>query len=202
MRKVFAVVLIATMTGGVPLAAAAKASARQTVTGGAQGIARDAQRQPLANHTVQVRNVSTGELTGTATTKASGEFIFTGLPEGTYVSELVNPAGQIIGTSAPFTIEGGKTVAVPLVSSAAGSMSSAGSAGFGLFGMNSAATLSVLGGAAVGATALVLTRNNKITICHKPSGSPAQTIEISDNAKDSHLAQGDTIGACPASPAR
>jgi hypothetical protein len=201
MRKVFAVVLIAVMAGGVPAVAAAKA-ARQSATGGAQGVAKDAQQQPLAKHTVQVRNVATGQLAATGTTSTAGEFAFSGLPEGTYVVEVVSAAGQMMATSAPFVIEKDRTAVVPLTSSANGALAGGSAAGFKLFGMNTVGTLAVLGGAAVGTTALVVTRNGKITICHKPTGTPAQTIEISENAKDSHLAHGDTMGACPASPAR
>ncbi|MGE5814805.1 MAG: carboxypeptidase-like regulatory domain-containing protein, partial [Acidobacteriota bacterium] len=199
--KVFAVVLIAVMAGGIPAVAAAKASA-ESMTGGAQGTARDAQQQPLARHTVQVRNVSTGQLTATETTSASGEFTFSGLPEGTYVIEAVSPAGQILGTSTPFAVEKNKMALVPLMSSASGAMAASGGAGFQLFGMNTAGSLAVLGGAAVGTTALIVTHDNKVVICHKPDGTPAQTIEVSENAKDSHLAHGDTLGACPASPSR
>lgn len=202
MRKVFAGVLIAAMAGAVPIAAAAKAVAGQAVSGGAQGVARDAHQQPLLNYTVQVRNVATGQLAGTARTGPSGEFTFPGLPEGTYVVELVTPAGQIAGTSAPFTIDKGRMAVVNVTGNGEGAMAASKGARFGLFGMNTAATLAVLGGAAVGATALIATRDGKITICHKPDGSPAQTIEISDNAKDSHLAHGDTLGACPASPSK
>lgn len=201
MRKVFAVVLIAVMAGGVPVVAAAKAAAPQAATGGVQGTARDAQQQPLTHHTVQVRNVATGQLVGTATTSASGEFTFSGLPAGNYVIEVVNAAGQIVGTSTPIAVSGGAVSTVTVASSATGALAGNG-AGFRLFGLNTVGTLAVLGGAAAGVTALIVTRDDKITICHKPAGTPAQTIEISENARDSHLAHGDTTGACPASPAR
>jgi hypothetical protein len=42
-------------------------------------------------------------------------------------------------------------------------------------------------------------KNDKITICHIPPGNPgnAHTIRISSNAKNAHLAHGDTLGECP-----
>ncbi|MBN1450521.1 MAG: hypothetical protein JW963_05845 [Anaerolineales bacterium] len=42
--------------------------------------------------------------------------------------------------------------------------------------------------------------NEKVTICHIPSGNPANahTITVSANALDAHLAHGDTQGPCPA----
>jgi len=45
----------------------------------------------------------------------------------------------------------------------------------------------------------LLQREEKITICHIPSGSPANrnTITISKSALEAHLAQGDIMGACP-----
>ena len=41
--------------------------------------------------------------------------------------------------------------------------------------------------------------DNKIKICHVPPGNTgnAHTIEISKSAKNTHLAHGDTLGACP-----
>ncbi|HXV66184.1 MAG TPA: hypothetical protein VD731_02990 [Nitrosopumilaceae archaeon] len=42
-------------------------------------------------------------------------------------------------------------------------------------------------------------KKDKITICHIPPGNPsnAHTISVSGNAKNAHLAHGDTLGECP-----
>jgi len=42
-------------------------------------------------------------------------------------------------------------------------------------------------------------KKDKITICHIPPGNPdnAHTISVSGNAKNAHLAHGDTMGECP-----
>ena len=42
-------------------------------------------------------------------------------------------------------------------------------------------------------------KKDKITICHIPPGNPgnAHTIKVSGNAKNAHLAHGDTLGECP-----
>ena len=201
MRKLFALVLSAAMIfGAVPIGAAG--AARQGQTGTIEGTARDAQQQPLANYTVQLRNVQTGQLVSTGTTSQAGQFTFTSIPPGSYVVEIVNAAGEIIGTTAPIAVAAGTVATVTVMASAAGAMAAAGGAGFGIFGLGTAASAALIGGVAVGTTALIATRGNKITICHKPAGEPAQTLEISESAWDAHLAHGDSRGACPASPAR
>jgi len=40
----------------------------------------------------------------------------------------------------------------------------------------------------------------KVTICHKPGTPAEQTITISVNALDTHLAHGDFVGACETPP--
>jgi len=42
-------------------------------------------------------------------------------------------------------------------------------------------------------------KKDKIAICHIPPGNPdnAHTISVSGNAKNAHLAHGDTLGECP-----
>lgn len=203
MRGVPAVVLSAALLlTAFPAATAAEREGRQQGTGSIQGTARGAQQQTLANHTVQIRNVQTGQLAGTGTTNGAGEFMVSGLQPGNYVVEIVNAAGEIVGTSAPISVAVGTVATVTVTASAAGALAAASGAGFGIFGFGTAASAAIIGGVAVGTTAAIVARDNKITICHKPTGQPAQTIEISENAKDSHVAHGDTLGACPASPSR
>ncbi len=50
----------------------------------------------------------------------------------------------------------------------------------------------------------MLAEKSDVTICHLPPGNPAnaQTITVSQNAVPAHLAHGDHLGACPASPDR
>jgi hypothetical protein len=196
MRKAFCVLMI------VGLIAPVVPAGGQEATGGVQGTARDAQQQTLANYTVQVRNVQTGDLVGSGTTNASGQFTFSGLTPGSYVVEIVNAAGEIIGTTAPIAVAAGTMASVTVTASAAGALAAAGGGGFGIFGLGTAASAAIIGGVAVGVTAGIAMRDGKITICHKPTGSPNQTIEISESARSAHMAHGDTIGACPASPAR
>jgi hypothetical protein len=60
-----------------------------------------------------------------------------------------------------------------------------------------------VGGAATGAavTAVVATRDGRIVVCHK-DGAVSQTLEIKESERESHLAAGDSLGACPANPSR
>ena len=205
MRKILAsIVCVAFVMAMWPvhLGAASGTQPQVQVTGGTvEGIARDAAQQPLPRITVQIRNVATGQLVGTQVTGAGGEFIFTGIAPGNYVIEIVDRDGKIIGASVPFSVAEGK-VANVMVSAAAGGALGAGGGGWGLFGLGKAATLTLLAGAGVGITAGIAMRGGKVTICHKPAGASPQTIEISESARETHLAHGDTLGACPASPSR
>lgn len=203
MRRLLPIALLALIVAVVPVPVGAAARAQQP--GSIQGLARNAQQQPLANETVQIRNVATGQLAATGTTDASGGFNFTGLPAGSYVVEVVlKKCSKIVAASAPVGVTAG-TVATATVTASAADCAAAVAAGTGgLFGMGTTGTVLGIAGAAaaVGITAMVVTKDNKIVICHKPTGAAPQTITISDSAKDSHLAHGDTLGACPASPAR
>jgi hypothetical protein len=200
MRQVFSAALMLALIG---TAGPVLAAGQETPTGGVQGVARDAQQQTLASHTVQVRNVQTGQLVGSGTTNAGGQFTFSGLTPGNCVVEIVNAAGQIIGTTAPIAVAAGTMASVTVTASAAGALAASSGAGFGIFGMGTAASAALIGGVAVGVTAgVVKMKDGKLTICHKPTGQPAVTIEISESAKNSHMAHGDTLGACPASPSR
>lgn len=199
MRRLFALVLTAALIAAA-IPAPIHAAARQQ-PGSLQGIARNAQQQPLGNMKVQIRNVATGQLAGTGTTNAAGQFSFAGLNPGDYVVEVVNAAGQIVATAAPVSVAAGTVATVTVTASAA---APAAAAAGGLFGLGTAGTVLGIAGAAaaIGITAMVVTKDNKITICHKPAGTAPQTIQISESAKDSHLAHGDTLGACPISPSR
>lgn len=205
MRKILAsIVCVAFVMAMWPvhLGAAAGTQPQVQARGGTvEGIARDASQQPLPRTTVQIRNVATGQLVGTQVTGAGGEFLFTGMAAGNYVIEIVDRDGKIIGASVPFSVAEGKASNV-IVSAAAGGALGSGGGGWGLFGLGKTGTLALLAAAGVGITAAIAVRDGKVTICHKPTGSPAQTITVSESARETHLRHGDTLGACPASPSR
>jgi hypothetical protein len=195
MRKSFAAALaIAMVAGGISPVFAQQAA----VTGVAQG----ADKAPLRNYTVQVRNANTGQLAGTTTSNQAGQFSFAALQPGNYVVEIVDAAGKVVGLSPSVSVAAGATVTVTVSATAAGAIAAATGGGLSLLGLGPLASVAVAGAASAAAvTAVVATRDGKITVCHV-AGTARQTIEISESARDTHVGHGDTLGACPASPSR
>jgi ABC-type transporter Mla maintaining outer membrane lipid asymmetry permease subunit MlaE len=144
----------------VPVFAAAapgRAAAGQG-TGALNGTARSSQGQALGNYSVRLRNVQTGQLAGSTTSSAAGAFSFTGLNPGSYVVEIVNAAGEIVGTSAAISVAAGATVGVTVTASAAAALAAGGGAAF--FG----STLGIVTLAAAGAgVAAIVVANNRET---------------------------------------
>ena len=158
MRRTLALVLsCAMLLQAVPVYAAAapgRAAAGQG-TGALNGTARSSQGQALGNYTVRLRSVQTGQLAGTTTSNAGGAFSFTGLNAGNYVVEIVNAAGEIVGTSAAISVAAGATVAVTVTATAAAALAAGGGAGF--FG--STLGIVTLAAAGVGIAAVVVAIN-------------------------------------------
>ncbi len=93
MRKSFAVfvmVAVAT-TGSTPILAQGQ--------GTLNGVAQSADKAPLPNYRVHVRNANTGELAGSTTSNQAGQFTFASLQPGNYVVEIVDAAGKVVGLS-------------------------------------------------------------------------------------------------------
>ena len=107
---------------------------------------RRAGGQTAANVAVQLRNLATGQLAGTTTTSVTGSFGFAGLAAGNYSVEIVNAAGQIIGTSAAIPVTAGAVVTgVTVTGSAAAAMTAgASAAAAGTTGASSGITTAVL----------------------------------------------------------
>ena len=104
MRRFIAVALASLLVfAGTPLTYAAAKS-----TGTITGVARSTAGQPLGGHSVRVRRVRTGDVVATARTTATGSFVVPSLDPGSYVVEILDAAGRIVGTSAIATVvEGG-----------------------------------------------------------------------------------------------
>jgi hypothetical protein len=153
MRKAVAFMLVLTVAlAGAPLALA------QQETGGLQGVAQNAQKQTLPQVNVQVRGAD-GQLAATGTTNAQGAFSFTGLNPGVYTVEILNAAGQIVGT-ASVTVTAGAVATVSITAAAAGAIGAGAGAG-GLFGLGTIGTVAVIGGAAaLTVAAIVATRDD------------------------------------------
>jgi SdrD B-like protein len=142
MRVLRALILVAMSVTSVDVIAARPGQAPTSAS--LSGTASDNTGQVRANTGVQLRNVSTGQLVGSTTTNAVGQFSFVGLTPGTYVVEVVNTAGQIVGTSGSVVISGGAArTGVSVTTSAATKVAAA-------TGFSSHATAIILSAAAAG----------------------------------------------------
>ena len=198
MRKSFAVLAIVavTVTGSTP------AIAQGLAQGALSGVAQNSDKAPLPNFRIHVRNANTGELKGSTTSNQAGQFLFASLDPGNYVVELVDATGKVVGLSPSLTVSSGSTVTVTVGATAAGALSG-NSGGLSLLGLGPLASVAVAGAASAAAvTAVVATREGRLVVCHKVSDTVSQTLEINETERDSHLAHGDTLGACSASPSK
>jgi hypothetical protein len=165
MRRLLAVVVACTLSSAPLLEAAAAARGAQA-TASLAGTARSASGQPLPNSTVQLRNLMTGQLAGSTTSSAMGDFTFTGLSGGRYAVEVINSAGQIIGTSAAVDVAAGTAVTgVGVATSAAAEAALAG---------GSAAATGISTGAIVAITAGAAGAGVAAYAIHRSNASPSQ----------------------------
>ncbi len=146
---------------GVPCSLVAAQPQVSPRGGMVSGIAHQTNLQPLANARVQIRNVNTGSLSAATTSAAGGEFSFSSVQPGTYVLEIVDAHGRIVGMSPPYAVAEGAVLSVSVVAVAAGAATSGDSAGFSILGLGPLTSLVVLGAAgAAGVTAVVATRDD------------------------------------------
>src|ERR1700722_12630700 len=151
MRHILALVAAATISfAALPLHAAARIGG-QAQGASLAGTATSNTGQTLANYTVQLRNLATGQLAGTTTSSAAGGFSFAGLPAGNFAVEVVNAAGQIIGTSASIAVTAGATITGVAVSATAAAVAGAAGAGAAAAGAAAAGA-----GAAAGVSTAVI----------------------------------------------
>src|SRR5256885_1542018 len=93
------------------LAAGAVPTTAAGATGQISGQAFDLSGKQLSRVTVRLRNLATGLTLGGAPSGAAGDFSFTGLRAGTYMVEVGNAAGQVIGTSRVIPLTPGQMIA-------------------------------------------------------------------------------------------
>jgi hypothetical protein len=197
MRKSFAMLMVAV------LVLSGSASIFAQGQGALTGVAQSADKAPLPNFRVNIRNANTGELAGSTTSNQAGQFSFSSLQPGNFVVEIVDAAGKVVGLSSSVTVTAGATVTVTVGATAAGALAAGAGGGLSLLGLGPLASVAVAGAASAAAvTAVVATRDGKIVVCHKVSSTVSTTLEINESERESHLAQGDTLGACPASPSK
>jgi hypothetical protein len=85
--------------------------------------------KPLANVTVRLRNVDTGQLVGNMQANAQGQFSFTGLGPGNFVVETVAANGTVLGTTAVALTAAAMVATNVAVSASAAAVAAAGGAG-------------------------------------------------------------------------
>lgn len=104
---------------GVAAQQAAASASPQTVVAGnvvnsnaasISGTVLSPTGQPITDTVVQARNLLTGVVEGSTRTATGGAFSI-GLPPGSYVLEIVDAGGQIVGTSSFIAAAAGATVA-------------------------------------------------------------------------------------------
>jgi hypothetical protein len=152
MKRLLALALVvALVTLGVPTSSFAGPRTNSSVA----GTAKDTTGKPLANTTVRLRNILSGQLAATARTSIGGAFGFENLASGNYIVETVNAAGRIVATSssldvAPGAAVTGVTVTAPAdVTAQAGAAAAVGAASF----WSSAGGMALLAAIGTGAVA-------------------------------------------------
>jgi hypothetical protein len=159
MKRLLALTLVAALVSlGVPTASFAGPRINSSVA----GVAKDSTGRPLANTTVRLRNVLTGQLAGTTRTSMAGAFTFENLASGNYVVETLNAAGRVVAASASVDLAPGATlsgVAVTAPSDAAAAAAQGGASGGSFFTSTGGIILLAAIGAGV-VTGIVLATGN------------------------------------------
>jgi hypothetical protein len=138
------------------------AAAQQT--GSISGTAADASNQSLAKQTVRARNVSNGQVAGTAQTNAAGQYSISGLQPGQYIIEIVDAQGAVVATSGTVTLSAGSLAATGVLvtskvtAAGLGAGIVGGTAGSFLTSATGLSILAIAGG--VGLTTAVVTLND------------------------------------------
>ncbi len=174
-RTLASALVLAIVALGIPVGLQA-APRRQPSNGSVSGTAQGADQTPLPGYRVNLRctsltgcgsNMATGQVRST-TTNGSGEFLFNGLDQGTYVVEIVDATGKFIGVSVEITLgPGAMAISGLLVSAtAAGTAAAAAAAGgLGAF-FSSTAGIVLIAAAGAGITAGILST--------RPTASPSR----------------------------
>jgi hypothetical protein len=108
-RLVAVATVAAMLLSGSPLFAAGPA-APQAQGATISGTAMTASGAPIPHALVQLRDLATNRILATTRTSGTGEFIFSGVPAGVYVVELVDDDGNIIAASATLSVTAGAAV--------------------------------------------------------------------------------------------
>ena len=154
MRRIPVITLVlALLLSASPLVAAPAGRVAQAPGATLSGTATNSTGQTIAQTTVQLRDLATGQLVSTTQSAANGAFTFTGVPAGNFAVEVVNAAGQIIGSSASISVAAGATITGVTVSATAAAAlgTAAGAAAAGAATAGGFSTAVVITTVAVGA---------------------------------------------------
>ena len=125
----------------------------QTEAASVAGTATSSTGEVLVNATIQLRDLATGTVSGTTRSSSTGDFSFAAVAPGNYVVEILNAAGQVVGTSASISVAPGAGLTGVAVSvTAAGVRAAASATGIStIFAVTTAAAAAgVVGIVAVG----------------------------------------------------
>jgi hypothetical protein len=154
MRRLFAFVLMVSLSSLAPAIASAQAPGSASLAGMVGG----SKGSSAANQTVRLRSVADGKLVGTTTSDAAGGFSFTGLDAGNYTVEVVNAAGEIVATSAAVTVAPGAAVTGLVIGApAAGALNAAALASKPFFASTAGIVTAIAGAAAVAGVTVAAT---------------------------------------------
>ena len=158
LRLLTFVLIIAVTALGAPVALIAGQQ-----TGSVSGTAVNSSNQPLGQHTVRLRSVSSSQIVARAQTNAAGQYSLSGLSAGQYIVEVVDAQGAVIGTSSTVTLGPGSMAAAGVVVTSSAAAGLAGGVVGGTAGsfLTSATGLTILAVATgAGLTTAIVARND------------------------------------------
>jgi hypothetical protein len=126
-------VRVAVLCGIVLMLVGGRAASQQLESGQVSGAASIPGKGMLAGVTAQLRDLSTKLLIGTVKTNASGQFVFIVDHPGTFIVEILDENGAVVGTTSPIVLSSGAmniagVTVSPTVDGAAAAATGAGSA--------------------------------------------------------------------------
>ncbi len=182
MRRSFASALIVALIAlGLP---AAPFAAAPQIAGTISGFAREAGGQPAANVVVRLRNVDNGQVLGVMRTEPTGAFIFSNVPAGNYIVEIVDSANRVLAAGAPIALAqkmtmGGIVVTLP---ASAKAVAAAGAAGGSFWSSGAGIALIASLGAETVAGVLILEgrhQSEKVARVFRPAISRITVARVS-----------------------
>ena len=183
MKKLVASVLALALT--IALAPINLIAAARFQAGSIAGIAT-VDGKPLANVTVRLRNVDSGQLVGNMQSGANGAFNFTGLPAGNYVVETVSASGTMLGTSTRIALAAGAMAATGItVGTSAAALAAAGGVAGAAGGAAAGGATAGGAAAAAGGGAFFTTTAGIVTLAAIGTGIGAGIVIANDNASPS-----------------